>query len=111
MRVGRCDTFTECHGFAGAHGRHELQQAGRGIGNAGLQYLLIALVRQAHRKDRVALRQDCRVQLGRPLRDDAQRNTVFAAFLGDLGDRPLCRLKARRLVDRHVAVRFFAHKR
>ena len=39
---------------------------------------------------------------------DAQRHAVFAAFLGDARNGPLGRLEAQRLVDRNVAMGFFA---
>ena len=73
--------FAEGDGLAGAHRRHEFEQARCCIGNAGLEDLLVALIGQAHRENRVALRQDGRVELGRPLRDDASETPYFRPSL------------------------------
>ena len=73
--------------------------------------LLVAFVGHAQREHGIALRQDGRVDFRRPLRDDAQRCAVLAAFLGDLGDGALARLEADARIGRHVAVRFLADQR
>ena len=73
--------------------------------------LLVAIVGHAQGEDGVALGQDGRVDLGRSLRDDAQRGAVLATFLGDLGDRSLAGLEAEVGVGRDIAVRFLAHQR
>ena len=57
------------------------------------------------------MRENGAVDLGGPLRDDAQRRSVLAAFLGDLGNGPLARLEAERRVLRHVAMGFLANER
>ena len=77
-------------------------------GSAAADDVLILVVGHAQREDRVALRQQARRQLGRPLADDAQRHAVFAAFLGDARERALGRLEAGFLVARRVAMRLLA---
>src|SRR3546814_9208347 len=69
---------------------------------------LVAIVVQAHRDDRAALRQHALGQIRRALGDQPQRDAVFAAFLGDpaedAADRGFLGIGAAR----DVAVRLFA---
>ena len=55
---------------------------------AGRDDRLVAFVGEAHREHRRTLRKHGRVEFGRALRDDAERDAVFAPFLGDAADRP-----------------------
>ena len=84
--------------FALAERREKFQKPGTGVGDSGRNDRLIALVRHAKRKDRVALRQDRRIDFSGTLRDDAERSAVLAAFLGDLGDGALAGLEAERRI-------------
>ena len=51
------------------------------------------------------------VEFGRALRDDAERDAVFAPFLGDAADRLAGRPERLRLVGGNVAMGLFAHHR
>ena len=105
------DAVAEGERFALTERRQELQQARARVGDRRGDDLLVAVVRHAQREHGVALGQDRRIDLGRTLRDDAQRNAVLAAFLGDLGDGAFARLEAEMVGCRDVAMRFFAHQR
>ena len=88
------DAVAEGDRLALAERGQELEQARAGVGDRRRDDLLVAIVRHAQREHGVALGQDGRIDLGRALRDDAQRGAVLAAFLGDLGDGALARLEA-----------------
>ncbi len=70
--------------------------------------ILVAVVGQPHGKDGRALGQDRRIKFAGALGDDAERNAVFAAFLGDTGNGLAGRQETEALVGRHIAVRFLA---
>lgn len=54
------------------------------------------------------MRQDRLVELARPLGDDAERDAVFAAFLGDAGDRLARRHEAEARIGGDITVSFLA---
>src|SRR6266516_6319424 len=100
--------FTERQHLAGAERGHERQQVSGGIRDRGAQQRLVAIVGEAHRKQRVALGNDGGVELRGALRDEAEINAVFAAFLGDTRDRPAGRPEPDLAVGGDVAVSLFA---
>ena len=100
--------FTERQHLAGAERGHERQQVCGGIRDRGAQQRLVAIVGEAHRKQRVALGNDGGVELRGALRDEAEIDAVFAAFLGDTRDRPAGRSEPDLAVGGDVAVGLFA---
>ena len=78
------------------------------FGNGRADDFLVAVVGKAHGKERRALRQDRLVEFAGTLGDDAERDAVFAAFLGDAGDGLARRHEAEARIGGDIAVRFFA---
>ena len=101
-------TFAEGEDFAGTERRHERQQVGGRIRDRGAQQGLVAIGGEAHRKHPVALGDDGGVELRGALRDEAEIDAVFAAFLGDTRDRPAGRPEPDLAVGGDVAVGLFA---
>src|SRR6476661_3924647 len=78
-----CDAFAADDTFAVAKRRDRVEEATRAFGHRGADAGLVAIVVEAHRDDRAALRQHALGKVGGALRDQPQRDAVFAAFLGD----------------------------
>src|SRR3546814_10656765 len=68
--------------LAVAQRRDRIDEAARAFGHSRLDEMLIALVVEAHRDDRSALRQNALGKVGGTLGDEAQRHAIFGAFLG-----------------------------
>ena len=69
--------------FAVAERRDHVEEAARAFRHRRLHEQLIALVVEAHRDDRAALGEHAFGKVRGALRDEAQGDTVFTAFLGD----------------------------
>src|SRR6516225_4513178 len=104
-------TFANGNRLAVAQRRQEVHQAMRGLRDGAPHDVLILMAGHTEGEHRVTLRQQTRRQIRRTLTDDAQRNAVFAALLGDTKQRPLCRLEAKLLVAWCVTVCLFANYR
>ena len=102
------DTLTEGQHFAGAERGHERQQVGGGVRDRRAQQRLVAVVGKPHRKQRVALGNDGGIEFGGALGDETEIDAVFAAFLGDAGNRLAGRPEADVAVGGGVAMRLFA---
>src|SRR5690606_4587083 len=94
--------------FAVAQRRDRIDEAARSFRHRRLDEMLVALVVEAHRDDRTALRQHALGQIRRALGDQAQRHAVFAAFLGDPLEDLAHRLPLADVLGRNIAVRLFA---
>src|SRR3954451_2497150 len=104
-----CDTLAADDAFAVAECWDGVEEAARAFGHGRTHAGLVAIVVQAHRDDRPALRQDTFRKVGRTLRNQAKRHTVLTAFLGNSLEDPANGLAVlRAVVFRHVAVRLFA---
>src|SRR3984893_2724320 len=82
-----------------------------GLGNSAAHDVLILLSGHTERKNRVALRQEPRRQIRRPLTDHTQRNPVFATLFGDAKQCPLCRLESHLSIAWRVTMGLFANDR
>ena len=85
-----------------------IEEAARAFGHRRPHAGLVSFVVQTHRDDRAALRQHAFGQVGRTLRDQAQRNAVLTAFLGDTLEDLADGLGAAVLILGNVAVRLLA---
>src|SRR3546814_9034164 len=70
--------------------------------------LLVALVVEAHRDDRAALRQHAFGKVRGALGDQAQRHAIFTAFLGNPFENLARRLPGADVLRRNVAMRLLA---
>src|SRR3546814_1224704 len=70
--------------------------------------MLVALVVEAHRDDRAALRQHAFGKVRGALGDQAQRHPIFTAFLGDAFENLAHRLPGADVLRRNVAMRLLA---
>ena len=73
-------------------------QIGRRVGHRRAQQRLVAVVGHAHREQRAALGDDGGIELGGPLRDEAEAHAVFAPLLGDAQQRAAGRREADRAI-------------
>src|SRR3546814_1152916 len=96
--------------LAVAQRRDRIDEAARAFGHRRLDEMLIALVVEAHRDDRSALRQHALGKVGGTLGDEAQRHAIFAAFLGDAFENLAHRLPLADVLGGDVAMRFLAHE-
>src|SRR6476659_10017808 len=74
------DAFAADDALAVAKRRDGVEEAARAFGHRGPDAGLVAIVVEAHRNDRAALRQHAFGEIRRALRDQAERHAVFAAF-------------------------------
>ena len=102
------EALAESHHFAGAERGDEGDEIGRRVGDRRAQQRLVAVVDHAHREQRAALGNDGRIELGRPLGDEAEADAVLAPFLGDAQQGAAGRREADGAVGGRVAVRLFA---
>ncbi len=108
IRVGSGDAGAEREHLAGAERGNEGQHARAGVRDRRADQRLVAVVRQPHHEQRAALGDDVGVDLGRPLRHEAEEHAVLAAFLGDARQRAPGRAEADLGIGRRVAVRLLA---
>src|SRR4051794_9582322 len=94
--------------FAVAERGDDVEEAARAFRHRRFHEMLIALVVEAHRDDRAALGEHALGEVGRTLRDEAERDAIFTAFLGDPLEDLAHGLAGRGLVRRDVAVRLLA---
>src|SRR3954471_14493547 len=77
------DALAADDAFAVAERRNDVEEAARAFRHGRLHEMLVALVVEAHRDDRAALRDPALGETRRTLGDEAQRHAIFTAFLGD----------------------------
>src|SRR5438270_4163008 len=94
-----------------AQGGQEIHQPVRGLGHRATDDFLVNGIGHAQRENGIAFRQETGSQIGRPLRHDAERNTVFATLFGDTRERPLSWLEAEPGIPRRIAVGLLADDR
>src|SRR5258705_7608196 len=104
------NTFTADNAFAVTQSGNRVEEAARAFGHGRPHARLISVVVQAHGDDRAALRQYAFGQIRRTLRDQAEADAVFTAFLGDPLEDLAHRLAVRILVLGNVAVGLFVHQ-
>src|SRR5690606_30544423 len=63
--------------LAVAQGRDRVEEPARALGHRRLDEGLVAIVVEAHRDDRAALREDALGEIGRALRDQPERDAIF----------------------------------
>src|SRR5690606_38707578 len=90
--------------------RDRVEETARAFGHRRLHERLVAVVVEAHRDDRAALRQHAFGKVRRALRDQAEADAVLAAFLGDAAEDAADRRAVGILLVGHVAVRLFAYQ-
>src|SRR6185436_8735175 len=105
---GNGDAFAADDAFAVAQRRDGVEETARAFGHRGPDTGLVAVVVEAHGDDRTALRQHAFGKVRRTLRDQAQADAVFTAFLGDPLEDPAHRLAGADVVLGDVAMSLFA---
>src|ERR1700691_3299309 len=83
---------------------------GGGVRDGRADDRLIAIVCHAHDKQSAALRNDGGIEFCRTLAGEAEKNTAFAAFLRDSGQRATGWTESERTIRRRVAMGFFAYE-
>src|SRR3546814_7417693 len=97
--------------FAVAQRRDRIDEAACACGHRRVHEMLVALVVEAHRDDRAALRQHAFGKVRGALGDQAQRHAIFTAFLGNPFENLARRLPGADVLRRNVAMRLFADAR
>src|SRR5690606_7276433 len=92
LEVVERDADRDRHAFAAddalavAQRRDRIEEPARPFGHRGFHERLVAVVVEAHRQDRAALRQHAFRQVRWALGDQAQADAVLAALLGDAAE-------------------------
>ncbi len=107
--MGNAHRLTKGDRLAIADRGDEARGGGGGIRQGRADDLLVALIGKAHGENRRALRENGGVEFAGALRDDAERDAVFAAFLGDPRNGLAGRHEAETGIGGNVAVGFLAH--
>src|SRR5579883_2530528 len=108
---GMRHTFADRNRFLLAERRQRPEEARRRLWQGASDEVLVLVVGHAHGEDGAALGKDCLRDLRGSLRDQAERDAVFAPFFRNPRDRPPRRFEAKAVVVGNVAMRLVQTRR